>query len=99
LEKLHAHVFEELAHLAGTASQSGQLKDSFARFGDRVCGLFLERFADQITIRGHFTDWALVVAAPESVQTTFTKSDDITLDGGSTNANNLGGLPASDTGV
>ena len=54
-----AQIFEELAHLAGTTPQSGQLKDPFARFGHGAGGLLLEGFADQLAIGGHFTDRAI----------------------------------------
>src|SRR5712691_9281686 len=66
--EFQAQVLEKLAHLAGTASQPGQLKDAFARLGHGTNGLLLEGLADQLAIGSHFADRAIDVPMPEAVQ-------------------------------
>jgi hypothetical protein len=80
--------------LAGTTPQTGQLENTFARFGHGVCGLFLEGFADQITIRSHFADRTIDRPATKTVQATLSKRDDVTLDCGPTNPNDFRSLLA-----
>ena len=82
--------------MAGTTPQTGQLKDAFARFGHGAGGLIREGFADQRAIGGHFADRAIEVPPPESVQSSLSKRHHVTLDCGSTNANDLGSLLACD---
>jgi hypothetical protein len=81
--------------LAGTTPQTGQLKDPFGRLGHGAGGLLLERFADQFAIGDHFTDRAIVVRAPQSVQASLAEGDHVTLDGSPTDPDDLSRLPAS----
>ena len=57
--EFQAHVLEELAHLAGAASQPGQLEDAFARLGHGAGRLLLEGLADQLAIGGHLAHRAM----------------------------------------
>ena len=97
--ELQAQILEELPHLAGTASQSGQLKNPFARLGYGVDGLFLEGFANQLAIGRHFALRAIGVPSSQTVQPAVTKRGHIPLDGGSSNPDDLGRLLACDSVV
>jgi hypothetical protein len=88
--KFQGHVFEELPHLAGTASQSRQLKDAVAGLGDGVDRLLLEGLTDQLAIGSHLALGTMVVARPETLQAPRAKGDDVPRDGGPTDAENLG---------
>ena len=94
--EFQAHVLEELAHLAGTASQSGQLKDAFARLGHGAGGLLLEGLADQVAIGGHLAHRAIGVPPPQAVQAPVSERGHVPLDGGPTDADDLGRLLARD---
>src|SRR5258708_39778844 len=63
----HSQIFEELAHLAGTSSQTSQFKDPFARLGHGASGVILDGFADQLAIGNQLADRAIDVPSPESV--------------------------------
>ena len=83
--------------MTGTAPQSGQLKDPFPRLGHGTGGLILKGFADQLAISGHFADRTIEVPASESVQSSLSKGDDVTLDCSPSDTDDLGGLPACDS--
>ena len=85
--------------MARTTPQSGQLKDPLRRLGHGASGLILERFADQLSIGGHFTDRPIDVPTPESVQAALPERDHVTLNCGPTNANDFGRLLACYTVV
>jgi len=85
--------------LAGTTPQTSQLKDPFRRFCHSAGGLLLEGLADQITIGGHFAGRSMDVRPPEPIQASLAKGGHVTLDSGSANANDLGGLLACDAFV
>ena len=76
--------------MTGTAPQTGQLKDPFARLGHGTGGLLLEGFADQIAIGGHFTDRTIDLATPQSIQASLSERDHITLDRRSPHTDDLG---------
>jgi hypothetical protein len=88
--KLQTQILEKFAYVAGTTPQFGQLKNAFARLGYGTDGLLLEGLADQLAISSHFTDRAVDVPLPQSVQASLSKCGYIPLDSGPTDADNLG---------
>ena len=60
--------------MAGTTAQRGQLKDAFARIGDRKGRLLLEGLADQDAIGGHLAHRAIGIVVPQAVQAPLAKS-------------------------
>src|SRR3954452_17603410 len=94
--EFQAQILDELAHLAGTASQPGQLKDAFTRFGHGASGLLLEGLADQVAISGHFAHWAIGIPLPQAIQIPLSKRGHVPLDGGSTGSDDLGRVLALD---
>ncbi len=96
-QELQAHVLEQFAHLAGTASQPGQLKDTLAGLGHGADGLFLERLADQVAISGHLADRAIRVPLPQTLQTALSKRGYVPLNGGPTDSDDLGRVLARDS--
>ena len=88
--KFQAHVLEELPHLAGAAPQSGQLEDAVAGLGDGVDRSLLEGLTDQLAIGGHLALGTMVVARPEAFQAPRAKGGDVPMDGGPTDADDLG---------
>jgi hypothetical protein len=97
--ELQAQILEELPHLAGTASQSGHLKDPFARLGHGVDGLLLERLANQRAIGCHFARGAMGVPSSQTVQPSLAKRGHRPLDGRPSDPNDLGRLLACDSVV
>ena len=85
--------------MAGTAPQSGQLKDPFSRLGHGSGGLILKGFADQLAISGHFADRTIEVPSPESVQSSLSEGYNVTLDCSPSDADDLGGFLTCDSFV
>src|SRR4051812_7931274 len=88
-QEFQAHVLEEFTNLAGTTSQSGQLKDPFTGLGDGADGLFLEGLANQLAISGHLALRAIRVPPPQAIQATLSKRGHVSLNGGPTDADDL----------
>src|SRR6476660_1331401 len=95
--ELQSQVFEELTHLAGTASQAGQLEDAVTGFRHGADRLLLEGFTDRLAIRSHLAFRSIGVPSPQPVQAAVAKRGDIPLDSGPTNPNDLSRLLACNT--
>ncbi len=89
-QEFQAHFFEEFAHLAGATSQPGELKDAFAGLGDGADGLLLEGLANQLAISSHLALRAIRVPPPQAIQATLPKRGHVSLNGGPTDASDLG---------
>src|SRR5450432_3072901 len=82
--ELQTQAFEELAGLAGTAAQTGQLEDAFAGFGQGASRLLLKGFADRLAKRRQLAFGTIGVPSPQAVQPAVAKRGDKSLDSGPT---------------